>query len=363
MPPRRPGRRWLARTLAILLSVLATAVVLELVLRLFGCSPAHVNPMHGFNVGDARLGYRGKSDYVGRFSRPPDFDVVVAQDAHGFRAAAHANDPTRCRHKALVFGDSYLWGWGVGQGEVLTDEWSRLAPTLDVRNFGVNSSGTAMQFELFQMEGEAQLAPGDAVVLLFCQNDFHDNVRTDRLHGELRDGHVVTVRVPSLLRTSAWLTVKEHSYLLSYVANCIDRWSLSRRQLQQRDAFAASADLGSQPLVAVTSHYLAAFRDVVVGKGGNFVVALIPGQAELGEMAMPAATAVAADAAYRAAFVRIAAALHLDTLDLLPPLRAAKVREPGQRVTFANDPHWTPFGHRVVAAALAEHTASTLGDH
>ena len=83
-PGPRGGRRLLFAVLAILLSLLATAVIGEGVLRLAGYSPANVNPLKSFHEFDPVIGWRGRKLYTARFKRP-DFDVVIAQNAAGFR--------------------------------------------------------------------------------------------------------------------------------------------------------------------------------------------------------------------------------------------------------------------------------------
>ena len=66
-PSPRASRRLLFVGLAILLSLLATAVVGEGVLRLAGYSPSHVNPLKAFHEYDPVLGWRGRKDYTARF--------------------------------------------------------------------------------------------------------------------------------------------------------------------------------------------------------------------------------------------------------------------------------------------------------
>ena len=84
-PPFRPaGWRTLFPLLAIVLSLLTTAVIGEGALRLAGYSPSNVNPLKSFHEFDPVLGWRGRKLYTARFKRP-DFDVVVALDAARFR--------------------------------------------------------------------------------------------------------------------------------------------------------------------------------------------------------------------------------------------------------------------------------------
>src|SRR5262249_33592699 len=135
---------------------------------------------------------------------------------------------------------------------------------------------------IFETEPRPELGAGDVVLLLFFQNDFFDNVDPDRIHGELRDGQVVTL--PPRDWTAAPLTqwLKEHLYTINAIAYAADSWSLGRRQRQQLDGAPAAVAIGSD-LTRITAHYLAAFRDAVRASRARFLVAYVPGQRELGE--------------------------------------------------------------------------------
>ena len=136
-PAPRGGRRLLFAVLAILLSLLATAVVGEGVLRLAGYSPANVNPLKSFHEFDPVLGWRGRKLYTARFKRP-DFDVVIAHNAAGFRKQVNLDAKlNQAPHRVFVFGDSFVWGWGVAQGEVFTDRMNLLLPNYSVHNYGI----------------------------------------------------------------------------------------------------------------------------------------------------------------------------------------------------------------------------------
>ena len=92
------------------------------------------------------IGWRGRKLYTARFKRP-DFDVVVAHNAAGFRKQVNLEPKLdKAPHSIFVFGDSFVWGWGVGQGEVFTDEMNLLLPNYSVHNYGIDGVGTVVEY-------------------------------------------------------------------------------------------------------------------------------------------------------------------------------------------------------------------------
>ena len=80
-------------------------------------------------------------------------------------------DPTR----VAVVGDSYVWGFGVEQEEVLTSRMQTLCPHLEVINLGVSGYSTDQEFLLYKERGV--LFEPDVVVLVIAPNDFEGNGR------------------------------------------------------------------------------------------------------------------------------------------------------------------------------------------
>jgi hypothetical protein len=227
-------------------------------------------------------------------------------------------------------------------------------PDWFVGNYGINGSGTVMQYALFDHEVKAKTQPGDIVLVMFFQNDFGDNVDLPRIHAELREGRVVLVPPPGAFAspTAAWL--KDHSYLFNLLALEADRWKLrSKRakELNQADRLVTAGE--REPQIAVTRRFLELFREACEERKARLLVAYIPGQAELGER-VPSVNEPENDAAFRAAFFATAQAAGVETLDLLPALLAAKKAAPDVRLTFPSDMHWTERAHEVAARAIAD---------
>jgi lysophospholipase L1-like esterase len=348
----------LFRALVASVAVMGALLLCELALRVGGYTPLYFNPLNAFHEPHPLVGYRGKPGFVGRFHKP-DFDVVVVQDENGFRRPEHQLPRAESRMAVLAFGDSFTWGWGVAQGRVFTDVLSRLMPDVRVVNFGLNASGTVQQFALFEAYGKEQLRPGDVVLLMFFNNDFEENV-SGRLRAEVRNGQVVLAGPARQLSFRPSDVVERSSYLVNLVFFSANRLSAAIRQSRAHSRSDRLVELGEKaPEIAVLRHYLVAFRDACRERQAHFVPAYIPEQAELGETPDEDENRLRNDQAFRRAFFDSTDSLGLPTIDLLPPLLAAKHDgPPGRRLTFLRDGHWNEEGHEVAARTIADFLSS-----
>lgn len=342
-------RRWLLRLAAVGAGLLLAVLVGEIALRVAGYDRSYFNPLHSFHQPDPELGHRGRPGFEGRFKRP-EFDVVIAHDELGFRRHEHARPPAAGGKTVFVFGDSFTWGWGVGQGEVFTDRMNLEMPGYTVLNFGLNSSGTAQQFLIFRKYAQGRLAPGDHVVVMFSNNDFSDNAG-GLLDIRIEDGEVRCLGPRERFGLGFKDTLKDASYLFNFLAYTLDRWKGTAQRQRALDTAPQLAE--NSPEIVITRHYLQAFRDACEEKRALLWVAYVPGQAEMGESPPEGGTVLAAEQAFRAAFFSCATGLGLRTIDLLPAMVAAREKEGLGRLTYLHDEHWKAQGHDCAAAILA----------
>jgi len=343
--------------LAILLSLLAAAVIGEAALRLARYSPANVNPLKAFHEFDPVLGWRGRRLYSARFKRP-DFDVLIAQNAAGFRKQANlAAKVSQAPHRVFVFGDSFVWGWGVGQGEVFTDQMNLLLREYCVHNYGINGIGTVVEYLLFSTEVKGLLRPGDAVILMFCNNDFADNVDRNKIHAEAADGQIKVVNPAKPLTSPMADWLKNHSYLCNFVWYHSDLYRLTRVNRKQEDEVLRQTITEKDERFAVTKYFLARLQADCGAAGVRFVVVHIPSREELGEFRAHRPNKLANEKARGETLFSITRALQIETLDLLPGLLAHK-SQTGEPLTFRTDGHWNRTGHQAVAELLAEYLST-----
>lgn len=341
----------LFRLIAVALGVLGAGAIGEAALRLGGYSPSYVNPLGSFHESHPLVGYRGKPNFSGRF-RTAEFDALIVHDANGFRRQEYQTPLAQSRHRILVFGDSFTWGWGVSQGDEFTDQMSRQLPGYHVMNFGLNASGTLQQAVLFETYGRPLLAPGDTLLLMFFNNDFNDNL-TGFLHAELRDGEIRLVGPVKKLRKKSVL--KDASYLINAIVYSADRIRIAFKQRRVAQRTTQLVELGTRsPEVVVLTHYLVALRDACAHRQARFVIAYIPGQAELGEAPEVDAARLALEEVYRRTFFEVTQALGIPTIDLLPQFLTIKQTDGVERLTYQRDEHWTPNGHAVAARILSQ---------
>ena len=360
-PPSSPGprgsRRLLFAVLAILLSLFATAIIGEAVLRIAGYSPSNVNPLKAFHQFDPVLGWRGRKLYTARFKRP-DFDAVIALDAAGFRKQVNLEAKRdKAPHRILVFGDSFVWGWGVGQGEVFTDKMNLLLRDYCVHNYGIDGIGTVVEYLIFSTEARKQLGPDDVVMLMFYGNDFADNVDRKKVHAEAIGGEVKVVNPAKPLTTPAEDWLKNHSYLCNYVWFRADLYRLTRIVRRQEDEVLGRTIAESDERFAVTRYFLAKFQADCEAAKARFIVVHIPCKEELSEGRANRPNKVANEKARRETLFAITRALHIETIDLLPAFLARKSKT-GETLTFQYDGHWNSTGHQAVAEILSEYLSS-----
>ncbi|MHC4731629.1 MAG: hypothetical protein ACYS6Z_13720 [Planctomycetota bacterium] len=217
-------------------------------------------------------------------------------------------------------------------------------------NFGLNSSGTAQQFLIFERYGLDRLARGDHVVVMFSNNDFSDNAG-GLLDIRVEDGQVVCLGPRERFGLGWKDRLKDLSYLFNFAAYSLDRWKGTRQR--QRALDTAPQLEGTSPEIVITKHYLKAFRDACSQRRASFWVAYVPGQAEMGESPPEGGPRRTAEQAFRAAFFTCAASLGLQTIDLLPAMVDARETGALGRLTFLHDEHWNEQGHACVAGILA----------
>jgi lysophospholipase L1-like esterase len=315
---RAPGARAIAANLALVLGGVAVSLgLVEGGCRLFLADRLTVatderNLLYRY---DPTLGWFPRASEERRFLGEREIDV--RHNARGFRdvelAAAKSGRP-----RLAVFGDSFVWGYDVQVGERFTDLLAARHPEWEVMNCGVSGYGTDQELLLFERIAAA-LRP-EVVVLEFNPVDRGDN-RLAVNHGGYGkpifrvDGDALdleNVPVP-LLGKARW--ADSALYRQSYA------W-----RLVVGGAAAPSALAPVDP----TERLVDRMQEESAAFGARFVI-LLEG----------------VDDAMRAH----AAAREIPVVEVEPALRARAaagipLRYPGHGF------HWTPEGHRIVAALL-----------
>lgn len=336
------------RLALVLVGVSGARAILEIGLRV--ASPIAEVPDALFSLcrSDPELGWTGKPNARVRFRRL-DFDTVVEQDSAGWRRPdpLPPHDPTR---RILFLGDSFTWGWGVGQGEVFTDALQRrVAPGTAVYNRGMTAYGTAQEYLLLRRE--LATLHYDDVVLMFFANDLSDNLDGEggrRPLFELVDGRLIPGRQPTALMNPVNRFRKDHSRAFQffyYHVRVLTKW-LGRSAEAPPEVDGPNIDFRSLPGSGVTAKLIAATNQLARQNGARFFVVYVPTASDIEHGA-------AHDPYVRALhvlLVHVSQSEQIPLIDLAPQFHE-RAHE-GERLIYPRDQHWTPAGHRLAADLL-----------
>ena len=259
------------------------------------------------------------------------------------------------RLRVLVFGDSYVFGVGVAEEQLLTTHLARLlAPYfpsgIEVVNMGVAGYSTDQQYLLWQELG-SRLSP-DQVILVVCDNDYVGNTENFAYRqyykpyfeleadGGLRLRNVPVPRLSRIQRAKLWLG--RESNVWNFVRNRNADHPKVRSLLQKLEV-----DVSRPPRAPyrVTAALVKSFARDVETRGAFFLVTSTGRRGE--------------DPALFQNLSRQLAPAGIHHLDLFPILDRARRREPDRDWDFRSDPHWNRDAHELAASSLFEH----LRDH
>jgi len=218
----RGSRLWLARGLLVMFSFGLCAAALEIGLRITGSKPQTATVLGTYYRHDPVLGWRGMPDVTCRFVTT-NFDVVIEHGTDGFRRANEgppSNSGEEVPATVWVLGDSFTWGWGVGQGETYVDRLNQNSAGVLYRNLGQSGYSAVQEYLLLKELLEKGECP-EAVAVMFCVNDMFENVlrEGDRPYALLEDGQVnvanIPVPTPADFNAAAWL--QNHSLAWNHV--------------------------------------------------------------------------------------------------------------------------------------------------
>jgi hypothetical protein len=128
-----------------------------------------------FSKFDPKLGW-APIPLVRQHQSEHGFSVLVEQNSFGLRAPeeigmARANG----KYRALVLGDSYVWGYGAEQADIFTNGAVHGRDDLELVNMGVSGYGTDQALLIYR--GFGSNFDVDAVVLAFTTyNDLSENL-------------------------------------------------------------------------------------------------------------------------------------------------------------------------------------------
>lgn len=341
--PTSNRRTLVSRVALVTLAVLLSLLLMEVALRLVTPLQRFANPLYAFHDPDPIVGWRGKPDVHARFATG-DFDCDVRHGTDGMRAH-ESPPPAKDAPVWLFLGDSFTWGWGVGQGEPFTDVLqTTIGPSVSVKNAGLSGSGTVQQMLILKQQLAQGLKP-KKVIVVFCPNDFTDCVeqRTDRPFMIRVSDEMTVTNCPvegGGLQSGIGRTISSYSRLISTIRFAVNR--TKARSRQGRDDY--SPPPLSRDEIDAARECLSQMVDACKEAGAELTVVYT----SMREDMMPGP-----DAERRIALRTMCGDLGIPFIDPTETLRAKCNFEPGV-FFFANDNHWTKDGHRVVAELIAQ---------
>jgi hypothetical protein len=330
--------------IVLLLALLEGAASLLLVAHEIVRTPAV--PEHRHAEHDEKLGWVGLPDV----DLPDFYGPGVAVRTNGQRFRNRGDFPSGVpsgKIRIICSGDSFTFGYGVGNDQVWCERLVALDRRLETVNMGMGGYGVDQAYLWYRRDG----VPLDHHVQLFAfvTDDFH-RMRSDRFMGYGKP--LLTVRDDSL--AIANLPVPETSWLARRRAlhgESLQRLAmirLARRVLRlDRAPDQAALDERDQRLRELASRVLADLKRINEAKGSRLVLVYLPGTWDyLGS---------ADTDAWRSFVEEEAAGQGIELLDLVAAIRRVAPTEVAS--LFASNGHFSVRGNewaaRVVYAGLA----------
>jgi len=278
---------------------------------------------------DARLGWRPLPNVEKRgalwgANLPARTNALGWRDKE--RTPARVGSGTR---RALLLGDSYVFGVGVDDGLRVSEALEREIPGLEAWNLGVTAYGPDQ--ELLLLESVASEYAPDLVVWFACLSNDVEDVRHERRYGHSKpwfellgeEGEELVLHAPA---PSPLERLRDASYVAEFLCAPLDG-----RRLAHAVAPAWSERDGLPLFGRVAARIAAVARE----HGADFLCVAIPSSAP--------------DADARA--LSELAARGIEPLDLAPGFEAARVA--GRELHLA-DGHWNAAGHGLAAKLAAD---------
>jgi hypothetical protein len=289
---RRARKQGLFKAIALVLGLAVAVLIGEAGLRLFfpGYLSSGSQERELFCRFDREIGWVPLENVTAIHTgagRP----ALVHQNQYGLRGPDDMSlTGSPPRRRVLVLGDSYVWGFGVGQDEIFSNPRVH-GGNVEILNLGVSGYGTDQEYLLYLRTG-TNFTVDKVVVALTPYNDIENNLEPEQ-YGylkpvfKLQEGRLVLhtehVRERKVYLVSAWLL--QHSRVWNLLGEGIRRgWELLARRGDAKGAAKAKKTVLNEEDVTerdregveLTIAILQRLRDAVVAHKAKFSVIFIP---------------------------------------------------------------------------------------
>ncbi len=387
-------RRWVARSSCVAVSLAAGLLIGEGVVRAAGLGNATLTrgSLHAFH---AEAGWMGLPGCDTHYELPGVFDVRVLCNSAGLRDRERSLAKPAGSRRVAVLGDSFMWGYGVENGEMFSSRLEHLLADTEVLNFGANGYSTVQ--ELVRLEADALAYAPDVAIVSFCSNDLGDNLddkeggRPAATLGDDGEVRIVNRPVRTAWKSGAKQWLRHNSRLFAAVEYETEAVRLRHKMQARADASASDRprpgetratddeqaepeftllDLFGRPSSEIDRAWrverelLAAIRDRMAKRGGRLLVVFVAMKEARSEQAFRKTVVAPFERPDLTLDVdrdrpgrRLAAIcdeLGVPFLDLNPVFRS---HEQPDVLFLRRNAHWSAAGHALAAQAVARRLA------
>ncbi|MBF0446326.1 MAG: hypothetical protein HQL68_12130 [Magnetococcales bacterium] len=296
-----------------------------------------------------QLGWSPKANSTKLHKKNGDFAATYTINSLGYRGKLHGQNHTPGVFRIVLLGDSVGFGWGVDDQQTYGARLETILPEVEVINLAVSGYGTDQ--ELLRLKSEGINFQPDLVILHVVDNDFleirrpfmYQRAKPYFLQGDdnkLELNNVPVKSYGSLARyyydSSLPLPFREWLAWNSYAYTFFNkRYREFMARAQKATGITTTAIREGETTPKNQAWQL--FKNLVEEinfelRKKNIKGLIIHASANLNSSAKMAE-------------------LPLPTLNLYPLLYELHTKK---EVSFPNDGHWNPFGHKLVAEKLAE---------
>lgn len=308
------------RRLALIAGSIALVLVgLEVAARIYAEA---TDRTRGLSL-DARLGWR-PLPHIEKRGAWWGANLPARTNALGWRDRPRELAKQPGVRRALLLGDSYVFGAGVDDGLRISEALEREVPNLEAWNLGVTAYGPDQ--ELLLLESVIDEYAPDFVVWFACVENDVEDVRHDRRYGHAKPWFELAgdELVPHFPEPSLLESLRDASYLVEAGTAPFDARRVAHRiatHWKGRDGADLFARIGARIQATARSH------------GALFVCVVIP--------TVPAAR--------NAIAIQALQAREVDALELEQAFAQSTNRD-----LFLSDGHWNAAGHALAARTLAD---------
>jgi len=368
----------LINTGLVIISSLIPLLGLEIYLRVTDTTPYHANALNSFHVADPYIGWKGRPDFKG-IHKTPSFETLIEYGPDGYRKAQSDVVPNADAKRIAIMGDSFAWGWGVGQGELFTDHLQeQLGEGYLFKNYGINTFCT-VQYSI-QLEREVLEWRPETLGMLFYSNDFTDNLESRngiRPYCEIENGKTVLKNYPVQNPIgSIGRSITSHSYALTTLRYYINtaKAILKQYRIQYRKPVQPNAQTAAPIRRKTAEQPAVAAQQPPVRSGGiryvtdDETLAFRSYLQQIAETAkrndihffvvyVPTGNNIAKEKHLRRNYLEVVkeacSDLGIDLIDLTPRFEQGLTGPQGEPYYYARDNHWTPKGHALAAEIIS----------